>query len=159
VYSNFANKDELFLSVVDRRDAKRIEEIGDLLRHDAEPAPFFSALSAANGPSEDERRRWFLVSMEVLLYALRNPSLLAAVQEREQELRRQVGRAMKTVLDATGTPPPMPIDEAAVILHAIDRGIAIQHYIDPARVTEAAFTGALAFLAKAAAALAPRRRS
>src|SRR5256885_3132797 len=82
-YSNFADKDELLLAVLEHRFEARVEEIRQLLGNTRTPTEFFAALKRQDEGRARDVQQWFMLRMEFLLYAMRHPrarSKLAAFQ-------------------------------------------------------------------------------
>jgi AcrR family transcriptional regulator len=150
VYSNFAGKDELFLAVMERRREARYREVGDVLRGNPQPDAFFTALQERDRNRTDVRR-WFLLTTEFFLYAMRNPDILPALAAHEQRLRQEVAEAVTAIFETLGIDSfPLPEAETAAVVQALDYGILYQHYIDPDAVPAAVYFDALTFLLDAA---------
>lgn len=155
-YSNFADKAAVFLAVLDARTRVQIAEIGGLLRDAESPAEAFTRLRERDA-SRSADPTWSLLSTELWLYAMRNPSVRPRLAEHQRLLHDAYKRAIKAELAAAGVEPPVPIDDLAVIVHVLDEGITAQHRLDPQAVREGFLFDALAMLLDAAKALAEKR--
>jgi AcrR family transcriptional regulator len=153
VYSNFADKDELFLAVMDRRSHQEIDEIADLLQRDPRPDAFFEALRDRDRRRHPEAERWFMLSTEFFLYAMRNPKVRPQLARFEQTIRAAMSRAVVAVYESVGVPPPMPLEQTGLIVQALDQGLAIQRFIDPNSAPSDFLFDVLAWLLRASVAL------
>jgi AcrR family transcriptional regulator len=127
VYSNFRNKDELCLAVLDEIRAERAAEITGLLQ----------------APTTDERLRrfadwaervigdpqWTALEFEFAVQARHDPALRRELTERLTAVSRVVESAVATVADDGR--PPMATNEAAVALLCLGVGLGLFRSIDP----------------------------
>jgi AcrR family transcriptional regulator len=152
-YSNFDDKQELFLALFDRRTEAQLAAVAELMHTNPAPADFFEALREWN-VRRGNQRAWLMLSLEFVLYTLRNPRARLKLAERERRGRDAYARGAIVQHEALGLSLPAPPDQLGLILQALDQGFALQESIDPETVPEDAFIDALAFLLKASAALA-----
>jgi AcrR family transcriptional regulator len=164
VYSNFADKTDLFVAVLDRRLDRRSAEVAEVMQAASTPDAFIAALR--NPPwltpgSEDETRRWLMLRQEFGLFALRHPAAAERLARHDRRERDYYVQAMTHLLGQLGVEPPANPLTAAAILLALDEGLVRQHCIDPDEVPATAMADAVELLLDAAVALAasrPRRR-
>jgi AcrR family transcriptional regulator len=128
VYSNFRNKDELCLAVLDEIRAERAGEIAGLLR----------------APSTEERLRrfeewaervigdpqWTTLEFEFAIQARRDERLRQEMAGRITAVGQVVESAVESVA-ADGTAAPMATGEAAVALLCLGVGLGLFRSIDP----------------------------
>lgn len=129
VYANFANKDELFLAIIDRRineGASSLETTDDLAH-------------AGNLPDDEERRkiykqfeaRWAIMAFEMILYAVREkPELLGEMAKRYQH----IDTATTKFLHDKAADPPEAIDYLAIGQSALGEGLMLRHLLEPERI-------------------------
>lgn len=154
VYSNFDDKTEVFLAVRDERTLRRRQQVGELLGAATTPAEFFAALRQLNRlQSRDDVQKWYMLDVELWLYAMRNPEVRPLLAERESVNRAALAKAVGALYASLDVQPPVPVDELAIILNAIDRGLAFQEFLDPAAVPSEFIIPALQFLLDAGVAL------
>jgi AcrR family transcriptional regulator len=155
VYSNFSDKTELFLAVRDERMLLRRQQVGDLLGAARTPADFFDALRDLNRlQSRDDVRKWYMLQLELWLYAMRNPDVRPLLAERESANRAALGEAIEALYASLDVRPPIPANELAIIVEAIDRGLPFQEFLDPEAVPSEFVIRAMQFLLEAGVALA-----
>lgn len=125
-YSNFADKDELCLAVLNRQAARELaatEQTVSTLGADALQAHTIdelieSAVSVflATQPQGSES---LVATMELRLYAVRNPALRAPLLALNQHMAAQIGGLLSRVLAQVGGRLQLPMDQALDLLHAV----------------------------------------
>lgn len=156
VYSNFDDKTDLFIAVLDERLAARVDEVAALLSANPDPRAFFSALASADTerPADDELT-WELLRMEFRLYGIRHSEIRPRVVEANRRLLTWVTDAVRTIFESSGIEPPLPYEEMGTIVQALDEGLTQQRLVDPDRVRPNLFFTTLSLLFEAAGALSP----
>ena len=129
-YSNFANKDALFLALLDRSWARRAEWIRRAMAAGRE-------LVAASGrrravPDLVVDRQWTLVSAEFSLHAIRRPDVARLLVEHERRARSELALLVTEALESAGRVPTLPVDELARMIVAVSEGNDIQALTDTA---------------------------
>jgi AcrR family transcriptional regulator len=124
-YSNFANKDALFLALLDRSWERRAEWI-----RRAVPA---GPLLAAEEPEEraspgdmEVKRQWTLVSMEFSLHAIRQPDVAQLLVQHELRVRSELALLVSEALERAERLPTLPVDELARMIVAVTEGSDVQ---------------------------------
>ena len=130
VYSNFKNKDDLFLELLDDRLARQFALVETIL----EDAP--------NIDRDDEMNRmadfvwsamnndeWTLLYLEFLVYAARNPDAKAKLAESARQSRQFVVDMRNN--EFPDDDPPFDAEEFATVSLALFNGLGIDHLIDP----------------------------
>ncbi|HEX4862747.1 MAG TPA: TetR family transcriptional regulator [Acidimicrobiales bacterium] len=155
VYYNFADKDELFVAVLEERTRQQISEISRLLEASNSPSDFFQSLRVRGEQHRQSRddRRWGLLSAEFWLYALRNPKAQHKLADHHRRLRAAYASATVSVFARLGIDPPAPVERVAALIFALDEGVFHQHWIDPRAVPAEVFYDTLELLISAAVAL------
>ena len=131
-YSNFANKDALFLALLDRSWQRRAEWVRRALPA-GDRAPYAPA-PAPHAPSTDPAvdRQWTLVSTEFSLHAIRRPAVAALLVEHERRVRAELAVLISEALERSGQLPTLPVDELARMVVAVTEGSDIQVLTDEA---------------------------
>ena len=156
VYYNFADKDELFLAVLDQSLQSEVEVIGQLIKDSEDPDQF--VLSLRNRPiglgrSVTEAARWAQLCDEFRLYALKNDSARHKLAEHERHLRHAYATGISGILRRMSVSLPAPPDQLATMIMALDDGLNRQQRIDPKAVPQGLFFDLLTLLLRAAQAL------
>ena len=151
-YSNFEDKDELFLALLDERDQRQYDEVGELLR--VTPASDFLEALRARVQHRSDRRAWFMLSLEFVLYAMRNVEVMPKLAARQQSEIDAYTFAVMAQHEALGIALPAPAEQLGTIVRALERGFLMQEYVAPASAPGQEFIDALVLLLRASAALA-----
>jgi AcrR family transcriptional regulator len=137
VYSNFRNKEDLLLELLNRRTDQLIEAVDTLLESETPDAsgqfPTIRELVEQGAFFTDET--WGILSLEFRLYALRQPEVrhkLAELMQREREL---VQRLFDHEYPAVDKAPKYPTQDLAVIALALFDGLGASRLIEPSSIT------------------------
>jgi AcrR family transcriptional regulator len=130
VYSNFANKDELFLALLDQRLAAQLQQVEALYAIESSEELF----AAMRGQTEQEfaaARDFGVLMVEFSLYAMRNPAAQAELAERYRQLRGRLAELITKRYARHQTSPPMPPEHLAALALATDAGLFLQYSAEP----------------------------
>lgn len=159
VYYNFADKEELFLELLDRRCAERALDLRQVFantdddvqatRRQAQLAAQ-NALDAMTGDPE-----WRALYLEFLAHAARNPTFRRAFARRTDQMRSALEEVVveraRPFADSLGMEPV----QLAVVIDALGTGLSAHHMLHGARaVPPELFSKALALLVEGIAARA-----
>ena len=132
VYSQFENKADLFLALLEDRIEERATE----------NARFVEALVAGGGCSVDQGLRaladhvtrrehadaeWGLLVVEFRVHAARNPDLNLRYASLHERTVAGVARVVATIYEHAGDPPPLPAAELARLLLTVGAGARLEH--------------------------------
>jgi AcrR family transcriptional regulator len=158
VYYNFADKEELFLELLDRRCADRAQDLRELFSGDDDVATTSRqaqlaaqrALDAMTGDPE-----WRALYLEFLAQAARDPAFRRRFSKRTSEMRGALEEIVvertRPVAGALGMEP----EQLAVVIDALGDGLWAQHMLHGERaVPPDLFSKALALLVDGIAARA-----
>ncbi|MCU1681882.1 MAG: hypothetical protein JWQ81_2621 [Amycolatopsis sp.] len=147
LYSNFANKEQLFMEVLSTRATSRVAQATQIIEggEDGLQDPM-AALGRLLVDVADKDIDFAPLRAEFWLYAVRNPAVLdtfaARMREPTEALEHLVGKEM----DRHGNPAAVPATNVAVVVHALFQGLVQQRRIDPASVPDELFGQALGWL-------------
>lgn len=162
LYSNFADKEALFLALVAGRLEEREAAVTQLMTASS-PESLVDDLRAwragIGGDHDDDG--WTRMVAEFRAHALRNESARLRLAESERAIRAAYARAIEAQFAVLGLTPPAP-DDLATLLVILDTAIPVQQLVDPDGVRDGFFFDALTLLFRAVVALAetdgePRR--
>jgi AcrR family transcriptional regulator len=124
-YSNFANKDALFLALLDRSWERRAESIRRALP--AGGVLPVEGIEEQLSPAQLEvDRQWTLVSMEFSLHAIRQPDVAKLLVEHELRVRSELAVLVTEALERAERLPTLPVDQLACMIVAVTEGSRIQ---------------------------------
>jgi len=149
VYSNFKNKDDLFVAVLEDRIHGQIAEIEALLVDHPVPGPAqLDAIGVLITPHFDVN--WMALYLEFVLYALRNPAARELLRSSRRHTREAVERMVLQDWHQLGTDPEVSARAMATISLALFNGLDLERLIDPDEVPVRTNEEALAFILAAA---------
>lgn len=146
VYSNFRDKEELFLSLM----RERIEQRVDMVRAATEElGSVQDQTSSAGGVLEDllgAQPDWHLLFIEFWARAVRDPELRRQLAEQRRPMRELIAKFFDEQAERLGLEPPAPSEQLAVIVLALSNGLAIEQLADPDSVAPGIHATALSLL-------------
>jgi len=153
VYSNFANKDELFFELVSARIDERIEALRTVLAKRPGFKGVASAACAAGkelGAIGEANPGWQMLFIEFWLRCARNEELRSRLAEKRRAMRSRIAEGFETEVAASGRRlgKAEAMDLATTML-ALSNGLGIEGIIDPKAVRPALFGELLAKIVEA----------
>ena len=105
-------------------------EMAQLLQRASSPIEFVSLIESPkrrrDGPLGDP-----VLLMEFTLYALRNPSNRSRLAEHQQRWRKVIATVVQADCERLGVESPIPLDEAAAMVLALDNGYLLAELLEP----------------------------
>lgn len=145
VYSNFADKDDLVVALLQRRVERSISEIHEIYEQHAEPEDFYRALHERQRRRKDADQERVLF-VEFWLYALRTPSLRPKLAARFAAKREAISNFIVRQYTDLGIELPVDPTRAATVVLALDEGLALHREVDPDAIPDGLFYEFLADL-------------
>jgi AcrR family transcriptional regulator len=137
VYSNFDGKADLFLAVFEDYMAERAQELAATQADIDADAPL-EARARALADQWMERfardRESFVLHMEFIAHAGRDPELAGRFGSRSASLREAVSRYIAGYQEESGTALSMSPDDLALVLRALGIGLAVEALVSPEAV-------------------------
>jgi AcrR family transcriptional regulator len=130
VYSNFASKEELFLEVFERYMAERVDELAEVSALEG------SLAERARAGADQWMQRFaadrdtFLLHLEFMIHAARNPHLSKQLGGRMATLRGEIERQLLQ-RERDGAELPLPAADLALIVRALGIGLAVEALNQP----------------------------
>ena len=155
LYSNFADKDALVLAVLQRITDEAVAEIEDLLERYPDPDDYVRATQDLMvSPGRRNGHHHPVLSIELVLYSLRNPAARPLLKDRLDRAQDAVWRVVERNARALGLDAADNRRAIAAMIVAMDDGFSLHSLVDPERDSIEAFSTALDFLAEAGVAIA-----
>ncbi len=155
VYSNFADKDAVVLALLQKMTDDAMAEIEDLLQRFPDPDEYIRATQELMvSPSRRNGSHDPVLSVELVLYAMRNPAARPLLKERLDRAEQMVWRVVERNATALGLAAADNRRAIAAMIVAMDDGFALHAIVDPNRDSIEQFSTALDFLGEAGAAIA-----
>jgi AcrR family transcriptional regulator len=130
VYSNFANKDDLVLALLDQHLAAQLEQVEALCAIESSEE-LRAAIRAGTEQEFAAARDVGVLIVEFSLYAMRNPTAQAELAKRYRQLRGRLAELITKRYARHRTPPPMPPEHLAALALATDAGLFLQNAAEP----------------------------
>ena len=130
-YSNFKNKEELFLVMMDDKFGAELERIDRLLAGTGE------ARTEANAAAEDFVRyvhsdpEWPRLYFEFVAYAARNDEFRQELATRHRALRARLAEVYQRWSSSFTDSPPVPIADIAAMTDFMADGFLLDKLVDP----------------------------
>lgn len=146
VYSNFANKEDLVLAVLEESFNRRMD--GIVSRVDTEaPLEEQARLGGALFMAISEKERWLdLLSLDFVAHAVRNPEFGARLAARHRESLTAIADVIAEASAERGWALPMPAEKLALVMNALGSGMSQEQLIDPEAVPDELFGEAIALI-------------
>ena len=147
VYSSFASKDELVLTLMEEHAVHRLE--ASLARF-AEGANGDEALANVAAVLMYEMRAdavWHRLLAEFFAMAHHDAQRQDALRRRRRAVRQAITRALDRLADGLDIRFPLPAGELAVVLLALSNGLAVEAEIDDEAVPDGLLGRVLALIA------------
>jgi AcrR family transcriptional regulator len=151
VYSNFKNKEDLFLALFDLRAEQEFEEVQKAL----------AERSGLADPDATERDvaltsrlifgspEFHLLSLEFTLYAARNEDARRKLAERQRAATQTLVDLLQAQVGELGADYELSADDVVTLQLSLFNGIGLRHLIDPETVNDKTIEMAIGFITRA----------
>jgi AcrR family transcriptional regulator len=150
VYSNFKNKEDLFIALLEQRVERQVEVVRETMANaDYSDEDLHEQWVPLTTSMLWGDREWTLLSLEFALYAARNPSAarkLAALNRLSRELLVPLVEHQIAVL---GTSLDIAAEDLVEIFFAMFNGISMRHVTDPEVGSDELVEASMKFLLRA----------
>lgn len=139
VYSNFDGKADLFLAVFEEYMAERARELAATQVDIGEDDPLeLRARALADQWMERfaQDRESFVLHMEFIAHAGRDPELAVRFGSRSASLREAISRYISKYQAEVGGELALPADDLALVLRALGIGLAVEALVSPDAVRQ-----------------------
>jgi len=125
-YSNFASKDELFFALFARQSKQMQERLTVAVESVTSQTDPIGVITEVMAQHDVWQGKWFLLTTEFTLYAVRNRAAGAQLARRDAELRETLASLMSALLERAGWVAAIPIEDVARVLMALSDGLSSQ---------------------------------
>ena len=146
VYSNFSNKEELFLALIDRRFAKESQGYRGIINMMNEGLQLEEGSGFKRQVMKD--RTWNILMVEFFLYTIREGNHLDEFAARFAQLRGVMEKNLSMLYANLGKKPMLPVAELPWSVFSLGIGMMLQFYIDPDGLPNGVYERALQQLLK-----------
>jgi AcrR family transcriptional regulator len=134
VYSNFKGKEELFLAAFEQYMTQRIAEVTQATEVEGSFAERARAAADQWMQRFTEDRETFLLHLEFMIHAARNPKLSKQLGQRMAALRLEIERRLAKREDEANIQLPLPPPDLALIWRALGIGLAVEALNQPGEI-------------------------
>lgn len=135
-HSNFKNKDELFLALVERQIKGMTAEINELLAASKSNHETLESLRAAYVRYTGTDKDAFLLLTEAQLYALRNPRFGKKLSSLFSAIHNQLINSVEHFQQKLGHKNPCSAEMLVLIGFALSHGMTLHNLMDSERYTD-----------------------
>jgi len=135
LYSNFADKNELVMAMIDDHVDRNMAELDRLNETAAAPTDFIALIESPQRRRDGPLDINPVLQMEFTLYALRNPDNRPRLAEHQRRWRQVIEAVVRADCERLGVDPPMPVEDAAAMILAMDNGYLLSEMIEPGSYT------------------------
>jgi AcrR family transcriptional regulator len=150
VYSNFKNKEDLFLALLEENQEREMEALHATLEASEVPpdARLPDFVNLVRDQTSDLGGNWDILYQEFALYAMRNPSAREKLVAFDTLTTKKVADLISDARVKLGIEPLEHPEHVARIILALFRGISVARALNADVVDDAFLESAMAFLAR-----------
>lgn len=142
LYSNFADKEELYLELLDRLEQQQIDELAAAFAERGDLGGILDLLESRVGRSSAELRAHTILHVELWLLAMRNEKVRVRLASIQQRTRLALASAV------VGVDVALSADDVASVVTAIADGLLMQRLLDPGALRDTLLVEVLTTLAR-----------
>lgn len=136
VYANFANKEALFLALVDHCLAEQEQTLRNILQQETSFQTQILATSRWYPQFLEHPQDWLVLATEFWLHATRHPEIQAELALRYRTQRRSIADLLLQAYAVRGRSLPAPAEQLAEAIVALLTGLAMRTRIDADNFSE-----------------------
>ncbi|MFJ3209544.1 TetR/AcrR family transcriptional regulator [Streptomyces flaveolus] len=130
-YSNYRTKEDLFFALFDLHAQRVIDRLTRAVDElDTAEDPLRAVLTRMSTVDETERR-WYLLSTEFTLHAIRHADTARVLADHDRRLREEITRLLARLFDRLGRRPVVDLDLLARLTAAVHEGSLAQSLVEP----------------------------
>lgn len=146
LYSNFAGKEDLFLSLYEERIHRRRRELRAAVERSGGGADGLASATANVDDALRHERDWFLLYFEFSLHAARNPDFARRFRAVREEGLDELAGGLAEGLEHAGIGSAIDPGELARAVRALGHGLALERLVDDGAGSEALLGRVLALI-------------
>ena len=146
LYSNFADKNELVMAMIDDHVEREMVELERLRALAGTPMEWVDLIESPERRRDSPLGADPVLYLEFTLYALRNPDNRPRLADHQRQWREVIASVVRADNERLGVEPPMPVAEAAAMILAMDNGYLLSEMIEPGSYTPGTFSRNIALL-------------
>jgi AcrR family transcriptional regulator len=150
VYSNFKNKEDLFLALLETLHEREMAALQETLESSDVPpeSRLGDFVAFINEPPVKVPYSGTALYLEFCLYAMRNPAARSSLVALEEAMIDSVASMIEAGRNRRGIDSGEPVKHLARIVEAFTRGISLMRVLDPDAIDEPFLESAIEFIAR-----------
>ncbi|WP_217558576.1 TetR/AcrR family transcriptional regulator [Paenibacillus sp. GbtcB18] len=129
VYAHFQSKEELFLAILEQQMQLHVYKIKQVIEQQHSLTQFIETMDSYFDSSRQESKRWSMLNMEFLLYAMREESARVKWSDMITQTISQISKSIGDLLATEKHGATLSADEMAWTLLSLENGMAVFYYI------------------------------
>ncbi|MFI7099671.1 TetR/AcrR family transcriptional regulator [Streptomyces sp. NPDC050161] len=130
-YSNFRTKEELFFALFDLHAQRVVDRLAHAVDELEEADDPVRAVLTRMSALDETERRWYLLSTEFTLHAIRHPATARTLADHDRLLREEIIRLLGRLFDRIGRRPTVDLNSLARLTAAVHEGALAQSLVEP----------------------------
>ncbi|WP_405083099.1 TetR/AcrR family transcriptional regulator [Paenibacillus chitinolyticus] len=134
VYAHFQSKEELFLAILEQQMQLHVYKIKQVIEQQHSLSQFIETMDSYFDSARQESKRWSILNMEFLLYAMREESARVKWSDMISQTINQISQSIGNLLATEKHGSTLSADEMAWTLLSLENGMAVFYSISEDRV-------------------------
>ncbi len=133
-YAHFHSKEELFLAILEQQMQLHVNNVRQVIDQQQSLSHFIETMNEYFVSVRQENRTWSMLTMEFLLYAMREESVRHKWSNMITQAVEQISKAIEKLMSKEKHTSTLSATEMAWTILSLENGLAIFYYISEDRV-------------------------
>jgi AcrR family transcriptional regulator len=133
-YAHFHSKEELFLAILEQQMQLHVNNVRQVIDQQQSLSHFIETMNEYFVSVRQENRTWSMLTMEFLLYAMREESVRHKWSNMITQSVEQISKAIEKLMSKEKHSSTLSATEMAWTILSLENGLAIFYYISEDRV-------------------------
>lgn len=129
VYAHFHTKEDLFLAIVEQQMNLYVRNIRQVIGQQQSLSHFIATMDEYFDSVRQQTQTWSMLSMEFLLYAMREESVRHKWSNMITEAVKQISKSIESLLLKENCKSTLSAEEIAWTMLSLENGMSIFYYI------------------------------
>ncbi|MBY0595276.1 TetR/AcrR family transcriptional regulator [Bacillus bingmayongensis] len=130
VYAHFHTKEELFLAIVERQMNLYVQDIREVIEQQQSLASFIETMDQYSHSIRQKTKTWSMLSMEFLLYAMREESVRDKWARMITDAVEQISKSIENLVQNEDYKCTLSAEEVAWTMLSLENGMSIFYNIN-----------------------------
>ncbi|UYZ15198.1 TetR/AcrR family transcriptional regulator [Brevibacillus sp. WF146] len=133
-YAHFHSKEELFLAILEQQMQLHVNNVRQVIDQQQSLSHFIETMNEYFVSVRQKNRTWSMLTMEFLLYAMREESVRHKWSNMITQSVEQISKAIEKLMSKENHESTLSATEMAWTILSLENGLAIFYYISEDRV-------------------------